>query len=361
LATTTTSERSDAWAVFRQLVKRAFCTKNKNTQIKHDVPLDTPLGGWYRTTRNIHYDEYRTRTKLFRRDGDVFQRFAESENTNYLTNDGDCTKLPLAAHPTESTLTLRGRIQMSLPYDSIIISTEEPPDPSKLSENDPEHIYNATNIIAASDSSVDPITGEATYNWRITTYDKRGLITKSSFVNSNPAYMNSYRGEMAGLQDLITWVHSTELRKKVLKIVCDNKGCVDVLQNQHISLVDLDKAESDLIQDIKKKLKDFDDTLIEWVRGHQDDDELYDDLSIEAQLNVDCDRAAKLHLKEGTRPTYAAKPIVGSKATLYLGGYIVTTEINEQIKMAARSKQMLAYAADKFGWTDNQASNTINW
>jgi hypothetical protein len=48
-------------------------------------------------------------------------------------------------------------------------TAEEPLEPL---ENETDHIYRATNIIAASDSSVDPISGEATFNWRITTYDK---------------------------------------------------------------------------------------------------------------------------------------------------------------------------------------------
>ncbi|KAL7502062.1 hypothetical protein ACHAXN_000650 [Cyclotella atomus] len=174
-------------------------------------------------------------------------------------------------------------------------------------------------------------------------------------------YMNLYRGEMAGLQDLAGWIHATELRKKVTKIVCDNECCVKSLNRQGFSLVDLDKAESDLIRDITSKLKGFDDVTIEWVKGHQDDDTAYDDLPIESQLNVDCDEAAKLHLREGTKPNQPAKPIAGSKAMLYLGGYMVTTDINQQIQMAGLSRKMLAYAADKFGWTDNQAIATVNW
>jgi hypothetical protein len=48
-------------------------------------------------------------------------------------------------------------------------------------------------------------------------------------------------------------------------------------------------------------------------------------------------------------------------ATLYLGGQPVTTEINKQIQFAAQSKQMLEYIADKFQWTDAQATTTVNW
>ena len=40
---------------------------------------------------------------------------------------------------------------------------------------------------------------------------------------------------------------------------------------------------------------------------------------------------------------------------------MVTTDVNDQIQMAGQSKKMLAYAADKFGWTDNQAIATVNW
>jgi hypothetical protein len=95
----------------------------------------------------------------------------------------------------------------------LIVDPPAPPtdDPAETDETDIEYINQATNIIAASDASVNPITGEAAFNWRITTYEKRGLITKSSFVNSNPMYMNSYRGEMAGIQDLVDWLHTTEL------------------------------------------------------------------------------------------------------------------------------------------------------
>jgi septum formation inhibitor-activating ATPase MinD len=161
----------------------------------------------------------------------------------------------------------------------------DPPAPpteesAEADEINTEYIYQATNIIAALGASVNPITGEAAFNWRITTYEKRGLITKSSFVNSNPLYMHSYRGEMAGIQDLVDWLHTTELRRKVIKIVCDNESCVKALNKGELSLVDLDKAESDLIRDIVNKLRDFDDITVEWVRGHQDNNIAYSDLPI---------------------------------------------------------------------------------
>jgi hypothetical protein len=328
------------WTAFRQLVKRAFCLRYKNTLIRSDVRLNNPLGGWYQVPRHIQYSEYRTKVKLFQRQDNGFRRLIEKDSSNYFIEDGECENLPMTAHPAESTKTVRQHTQVINQYE--LIPAAPPPNDATddVDQEDPEHIHRATNIIAASDSSVDPITGEATYNWRITTYDKKGLITKSSFINANPLYMNSYRGEMAGIQDLVDYMHKTDLRRKVLKIVCDNKGCVDILQNNEVSLVDLDKAESDLIRDIKKKLTDFDDATIEWVKGHQDDDETYENLPIESQLNIDCDAAA--NLKERQKPTTKALPVAGSKATLYIGGHIVTTELNNQIpKSKSLSRKML--------------------
>jgi ribonuclease HI len=80
--------------------------------------------------------------------------------------------------------------------------------------------------------------------------------------------MNSYRGEFAGLNSLITWLLHNSFHTKNVKIVCDNKSCVDVLQDLNIHLTDLDAAEADLIIDTRRKLSKFAQVTIEWVKGH---------------------------------------------------------------------------------------------
>jgi hypothetical protein len=176
------------WTVFRRLMKRAFCTKNRQTLIRCDVLLDRKLGKWINSTRHIEYDEYRTNKKYFIRQRDGFKRLYEKEGSNYFIDDSTCEKLPLAAHPSKSTRTIQNFLQPAQPYAFKMITPEEEEKSDEATRYDPEHIYTAENIIAATDSSVDPVSGEATYNWRITTYARKGLITKSSFVNSNPLY-----------------------------------------------------------------------------------------------------------------------------------------------------------------------------
>ena len=43
------------WDTFRRLMKRAFCQKNLRAQKNHRIPLDKPLGEWYRAVRHVQY------------------------------------------------------------------------------------------------------------------------------------------------------------------------------------------------------------------------------------------------------------------------------------------------------------------
>ena len=125
-----------------------------------------------------------------------------------------------------------------------------------------------------------------------------------------------------------------------------------MLQYLTTELTDLDKAEADLISSTRANLAKFTDVEVVWVKGHQDDNTPYDDLPLLAQLNVDCDTAAKKHLREGTHPTSRPAPLPDAKATLFFGTNMVTTEINEQIQYAAQAPKLFEYLREKFDWID---------
>jgi ribonuclease HI len=354
------------WTTFRQLMKQAFCTKSKHYSTKIAVPLDTPLGPWLKNERHVQYKAYRTDQTIFILSDVVYERYIENEHANYFTLDAEKptrNNIPPEAHPIETYIS-NEKLYSHHHYLHHHIEIEEENSDStdeNIEKVDEQLIYDAVSILAASDSSVDNFQGEASFNWRITTWTKKGLITRSAFAEGNPKYMNSYRGEMAGVHDLIKWLHSEGMTRKKIKIVCDNQSCVTTLNTTYFSLTDLDQAEADLIRSIRKLIIDFEDLTIAWVRGHQDDEKPYSALSLEAQLNVDCDKAAKEFLQNNTKPPCTIKPLQGMHATLYLGGQPVTTEINKQIQFAAQSKLMLEYIADKFQWTDAQAATTVNW
>ncbi|KAL7502036.1 hypothetical protein ACHAXN_000218, partial [Cyclotella atomus] len=137
--------------------KRALCKKNKHTLIRCDVLLDRKLGKWINATRHIEYNEYRTNRKFFQRQTEGFKRLCEKKGTNYFVDEGVCDQLPLAAHPSVSIRTLRNNLQPAHPYRFKMITPEEDAEIDEATKDDPDYIYAAENIIAASDSSVDPV------------------------------------------------------------------------------------------------------------------------------------------------------------------------------------------------------------
>jgi hypothetical protein len=151
------------------------------------------------------------------------------------------------------------------------------------------------------------------------------------------------------------------LHRKKIKIYCDGKSCVDILNKGGTSTSTdyLEKAEHDIIVAIFKIIEEFEDVTFEWVQGHQDDDDdtPYEKRPLEVQLNIDCDNAAKECLRNQVFPSRRPKPSEGAQATLYFGTTMVTTELKEQIQSAYQTKAMHSYMTERFGWTDANIAN----
>jgi hypothetical protein len=90
----------------------------------------------------------------------------------------------------------------------------------------------------------------------------------------------------------------------------------------------LDKAEADIINAIFSHLDHFHDVTFTRVKSHQeeDDDIPFEDQPLEVRLNILCNKAAKVCMRESAFPTARPTPLEGTKATLYLGMNMVTTE-----------------------------------
>ena len=218
----------------------------------------------------------------------------------------------------------------------------------RLDEEDPGHIWEANEIIAASDGSVDPLTGAAAYNWRITTHQKKGLITRSCRLFTDSDCMDSFQAELAGLNDLVLWIKESGLHRKRTRIVCDSKSCVDLLQTTETNLTDLDRAQGEILQSTRNTLKEYTDVSIEWVAGHQDDTTPYEELPLLVQLNIDCDQAAKKCMRNNPAPLGRQPRPIGSKASLYLDNKLVTVNISKRIQMAAQGPKIRRYIQEKF-------------
>jgi ribonuclease HI len=355
--------------VFRRLVKRAFCEKDKRAQLNHSVKLDTPLGAWYQTDRHISYDTYTSRNIICRRQEtpgpSIYDRFTSPAGSNYFVADGLRLKLPIDAHSTEIFESSTGRFQPKWGFSSIINQARK--DEKKSDEEDEEVEYEnvetleqARDLVACSDGSYNPVSQKAAFNWRIITKDEKGLTSLSAPVNTNPKYLNAYRAEFAGLRSLLRYIKKKKLHRKRIRIHCDSKSCTDILRKGRLDeeLAALEKAESDIIKSIFKILEDFTDTEICWVKSHQDDDDdtPYEDRPLEVRLNIDCDLAAKACLERCENPTKRPKPLEGVEATLYFGKHMVTKDMKEQIQFARQAPEMIEYMCERAGWTSAQCA-----
>jgi hypothetical protein len=230
-----------------------------------------------------------------------------------------------------------------------------------MEEDGLDILRRADELITCSDGSYDAIAQKAAFNWRIVDKDRNGLTTVSAPIMTNPKYLNSYRAEFAGLRSLVRFLRKNGLHRKKIVVHCDGKSCIDILEKGSISTdtADLEKAEYDIITAIFKIIEDFEDITFKWVQGHQDDedDTPYEDRPLEVQLNIDCDKAAKLCLHSQIYPSKRPKPLEGAKATLYFGNTMVTTELKEQIQYAYQAPEMHRYMSERFGWTEGDISS----
>eukprot|EP00956_Cyclotella_meneghiniana_P013829 scaffold20268_cov64-Cyclotella_meneghiniana.AAC.10 len=196
------------WDKFRQLVKRAFCFKKRNTRIDHQVPLDIPLGKWYNNARrHISYEAYRTRKVLFVQQQEYgqicYNRYVTNEDRNYFVMEGISMKLPPDAHPVTTTVSRNGNLIADQDYGNTtdpLLSEYQTTDSDEeeVSGSNLDTLLDADTLITCSDGSHDPITAKAAFNWRIVTDKELGLTEYSAPVNTNPKYVNSYRAEYAG-------------------------------------------------------------------------------------------------------------------------------------------------------------------
>ena len=335
-----------------------------------NIPLDKPLGSWYKVTRHVEYEVYRTQNILCKHPLEegpsIYERYETVGEANYFTRQGIRHRLPHDAHPTSMSEGRDGHFHPDTQYDIIEYPQErrrEMDEEEEVEISSLETLQESEEILACSDGSYDPIEQKAAFNWRIVTPSEQGLTTGSAPVNTNPKYLNSYRAEFTGLRGVIRYMRKNGLHHKKIKLYYDGKSCVDALNsNQYFTAASLERAESDIIQATQKIMKDFTDLTIEWIKGHQDeDDEMnIEDRPLPVRLNIQCDLAAKECLKNSIKPMKRAPPFKGAKPTLYLSMNMVTSEISEQIHYAVEAPAMMKHIQNHLRRTD-ETVREINW
>ncbi|KAL7524207.1 hypothetical protein ACHAWF_001630 [Thalassiosira exigua] len=181
-----------------------------------------------------------------------------------------------------------------------------------------------------SDGSLDPVSGKAGLAWVVNLPDRTVWIKWNAPVRSNHRYISSY-------------------------------SAVDLLTIPDLySLADLNSAESDLTKKATDILAKLPNVTLQHVHGHQDDEVAYGNLPFKAQLNVDCDKAAHVYMTAMTPGDAPPTPVCGSRAMLYLGNDMVTTEMEEQIQYKAHTDALRRYTTANFEWTQTHY-DLVDW
>ena len=147
--------------------------------------------------------------------------------TDHYVPDVDVEVVPRHAHPvrvTESNYGVRSS------QDHRISTPIMPPTvPDKVTVLHKDELWSSDKIVAVSDGSLDPLTGSAAYAWVLANEAETARATSTSDIWTNPKYMSSFRAELEGVHDMLTYARKAGNAGNTLEIWCDNKSVLQVL------------------------------------------------------------------------------------------------------------------------------------
>jgi hypothetical protein len=91
-----------------------------------------------------------------------------------------------------------------------------------------------------------------------------------------------------------------------------------------------------------------------WVKGHQDDQYAYQDLSSEAQLNIDSDALASDHYWSGSglKPMTAIPHFAECKVTVSINGIRYPSKIDQQLRYHINGSYLKQYLQLRYKWNE---------
>ena len=96
------------------------------------------------------------------------------------------------------------------------------------------------------------------------------------------------------------------------------------------------------------------------VKGHQDDKTAYDNLPLEAQLNVDADHEAGAYYQMHPHADIPVRLIPGTCANLTIAGDTISSGYKRAIRTASTAPPLMAKIQERNGWTP-QDMHLIHW
>ncbi|KAL7535345.1 hypothetical protein ACHAXR_006437 [Thalassiosira sp. AJA248-18] len=192
-----------------------------------------------------------------------------------------------------------------------------------------------------------------------------------SFLERSPK-AGSYRGELLGLLACHT-LHSAieeyfDITAGSSKVCCDNSGAL-FKSKEFRRRIQTGASHADILRclrNIKVKIKTA--FVYEWVASHQDDLKLWNQLTIEQQLNCMVDTLAKQAVHSSLSPSSPRTfklTLPHERAAVYVDGKKQTTDVATDVRLQlgmVDAQQFYCRPTDRggLGWS-NEAFNTVDW
>ena len=97
-----------------------------------------------------------------------------------------------------------------------------------------------------------------------------------------------------------------------------------------------------------------------WIKGHQDSDTPYEELSIPAQFNVDADRLAEEYMEANPNRRTISPMVPSARCLLQLRNDTIHGHYTDKLREAASLPDLFGYLRHKYQWT-KQAIQNIQW
>ena len=155
---------------------------------------------------------------------------------------------------------------------------------------------------------------------------------------------------------------------KGIKVCSDNKGLIKReaarLGYKNNYPLETLRSDWDVTEEIHERYggNGEEQATFEWVKGHQDDEEMVIDLPIPAQYNVKADELAeKRNMKhQGGRTDKKTPMLPCTKAMMYLNGMPITGRYIKRVMEAAMLPGLQQYMREKHGWT-RKVARDVDW
>lgn len=212
---------------------------------------------------------------------------------------------------------------------------------------------------------------KASFGWIVSTSTGTRLATcKGPCFGAKP---NSYRAEGYGLLSVSRFLyqlhHHFALPIQSGDVVCDNKSMVNQLATIPNHLNDLYpnstlEPEWDLIVESWTALSQIPPShrpQIQHIKGHQDMNTPYQQLSLKAQLNCDADKLANEYIVDHPNDDYTTAlllPTSGIQLNLSTG--TISSKLKQELRLARTTPPMFAHLTERFGWNQTTLDD-IDW